>query len=367
VANLGVDRDFWCGRRVLITGHTGFKGGWLSLWLQDMGAEVHGFALAPAATPNLFDVARVREGMSHILGDLRELETVMSAVRRARPEIVLHLAAQPLVRESYTDPISTFATNVLGTVHILEAARRLNQEWHKQRLPTVRAALIVTSDKCYADKAWLWPYREIDELGGHDPYSSSKACAEIVTAAYRKSFSASLGHGLLVASARAGNVIGGGDWAQDRLVPDAIRAFARGEILQVRSPSAVRPWQHVLEPLEGYLMLVQRLFEQGADYADAWNFGPDQDSERPVTHLVELMANIWGEDAKWEIDSRAQPHEAGFLTLDSTKARRQLDWRPRLSLQQAIELTMEWYLAAHEGAKNLRELTLRQIRTRVGA
>jgi CDP-glucose 4,6-dehydratase len=303
-----------------------------------------------------------------MLGDLRDLEAVTSAFRRARPEIVLHLAAQPLVRESYADPLTTFATNVMGTVHVLEVIGRLNQEWRKQRRPTVRAVLIVTSDKCYANKIWLRPFRETDELGGYDPYSSSKACAEIVTAAYRNRFTATVNHELAVASARAGNVIGGGDWAAHRLVPDAIRAFGRGEILSVRYPCAIRPWQHVLEPLEGYLILAQRLFNSGAEYADAWNFGPDSDSQRQVSYVVELMASIWGDGAKWEIDRRAQPPEAKLLTLDSTKARTLLGWRPRLSLQQAIELTLEWYRAAQkeEGAEALRELTFRQIWTRVG-
>jgi CDP-glucose 4,6-dehydratase len=368
VAKLGVDPAFWRGRRVFITGHTGFKGGWLSLWLQDMGADLHGFALPPITTPSLFDLASVGDGMSHTLGDLRDLKAVTHALRRAHPEILLHLAAQPLVRQSYTDPVATFATNVMGTVHVLEAARQLNQEWQKQHLPTIRAVLVVTSDKCYANKAWPWPYRESDELAGLDPYSSSKACAEIVTAAYRSSyFAAAVDPLLTVASARAGNVIGGGDWGQDRLVPDAIRAFERGEPLLVRYPAAVRPWQHVLEPLEGYLMLAERLLTDGVNYAGAWNFGPDYDSEQPVRCLVELLARIWGKGARWEVDGRPQPHEAKVLRLDSTKARTLLHWRPRLSLREAIELTMEWYLAAQKRNDPLRDLTLRQVRSFAGA
>ena len=363
MADLGVDPAFWRGRRVFVTGHTGFKGGWLSLWLKDMGAEVSGFALAPATTPNLFDLARVGEGMAHMLGDLRDFDALTIAFRRANPEIVLHLAAQSLVRESYADPLTTFATNVMGTAHVLEASIRLNRDRQGQALPKVRAVLVVTSDKCYANNERLRGYRENEPLGGRDPYSSSKACAELVTAAYRASFAVAAEPPLAVASARAGNVIGGGDWADDRLVPDAIRAFGRSETLLVRNPKAIRPWQHVLEPLAGYLILAQRLFSDGADYAEAWNFGPDRDNERNVRHLVELIVRLWGDGAKWEVDSRAQPHEAMSLKLDSTKARNLLHWRPRLSLEQAVEQTMAWYLAAQRERESLHDLTLRQIRT----
>jgi CDP-glucose 4,6-dehydratase len=366
VANLGIERDFWREKRVFVTGHTGFKGSWLSLWLQDMGAEVYGFALPPPTSPSLFELAGVGENLSHTLGDVRDLDALKGALRRAHPDIVFHLAAQPLVRDSYADPVTTFATNVMGTAHVLEAALGLNREWREQGQAGIKAALIVTSDKCYANKEWLWPYRENDELGGHDPYSSSKACAEIVTAAYRNSFASSADPALAVASARAGNVIGGGDWARDRLIPDAIRAFGRGEILTVRYPSAIRPWQHVLEPLAGYLVLAERLVTDGSDYAEAWNFGPDGQSEREVGYLVEEVARIWGNGAGWEVDRSAQPHEAKALKLDSSKARARLGWRPRLSLDRAIELTMEWYLAARAGNEPLRDLTLRQIRTYAG-
>lgn len=362
MADVGIDPAFWRGRRVFVTGHTGFKGGWLSLWLKEMGAEVSGFALAPVTTPNLFELARVGYGMSHTLGDIRDFDALTAALDRAHPEIVLHLAAQSLVRDSYADPIGTFATNVMGTVHLLDAVRKCNQSWSRYALPTVRAVLVVTSDKCYENREWLWGYREDECLGGHDPYSASKACAEMVTAAYRRSFAMAESPPLGVASARAGNVIGGGDWAQDRLVPDAIRAFGEGKTLLVRNPSAVRPWQHVLDPLAGYLLLAQRLFAEPSEYAEAWNFGPSYDSERRVSELVELIVRAWGDSAKWQVDEGAQPHEALSLKLDSGKARALLAWRPRLTLEQAIEMTIEWYLAAQRGGKSLHDVTLRQIR-----
>lgn len=361
MADLGIEPGFWRGRRVLLTGHTGFQGGWLSLWLQDMGAEVSGYALAPATHPNIFDVARVGESMYHALGDVRHLDSLTAALERAHPEVVLHLAAQSLVRRSYADPVETYATNVMGTVHLLEAILRLNRQWGKEHLPIVRAVLVITSDKCYENNECHREYRESDPLGGYDPYSSSKACVEIVTAAYRNSF-ASGSSGLAIASARAGNVIGGGDWAMDRLVPDAVRAFGKGKTLLVRNPSAIRPWQHVLEALAGYLVLSQQLFTSGAEYAQAWNFGPDLASQRKVAEIVELIRIMWGRPARWEVDESMQPHEATFLRLDSAKARALLGWHPRLTLEEAIEMTIEWYLAVQKGVGSLRNLTLRQIR-----
>jgi CDP-glucose 4,6-dehydratase len=353
-ADMGVDAHFWRGKRVFLTGHTGFKGGWLCLWLQSMGADVFGFALAPQ-TPNLFELANVGDGISHTLGDIRDLNSLKNALADARPDIVFHLAAQSLVRSSYADPVGTFATNVMGTVNLLEAVRQLNRDGGA----TTRAVVIVTTDKCYQNKEWLWGYRENEPLGGHDPYSSSKACAELVTVAYRSSFAKSL-PGLAIASARAGNVIGGGDWAKDRLVPDAIAAFTRGEPLRIRNPAAIRPWQHVLEPLTGYLMLAQSLVEAGEGFSEAWNFGPDNGSERTVGDMATLLAEHWGNDARWIADNGEHEHEARFLKLDSTKAQTQLKWRPRLSLGQAIQMTTDWYRSASKSTAT-RQFTLDQI------
>lgn len=351
-----VDPNFWSGRRVLITGHTGFKGGWLALWLQSLGAEVSGFALAPPAGPNLFEAARVDAGMAaSTLGDVRDPGAVTACLTAAKPEIVLHLAAQPLVRLSYDEPVETYAVNVMGTVHLLDAVRRT---------PSVRAVVIVTSDKCYENREWLWGYRESEAMGGHDPYSSSKGCAELVTSAWRRSFfpPERYGeHGVAVASARAGNVIGGGDWAANRLVPDAIRAFLAGEELVLRNPQAVRPWQHVLEPLSGYLRLAERLCRDGVAVADGWNFGPNSDSEQTVGTVVERLAALWGPDARWRIDSDGtHPHEAGLLALDSAKARNRLGWAPRWSLDRALDASAGWFRDWHAGA-DMRTVTLNHI------
>ena len=333
---------FWRGKRVFITGHTGFKGGWLALWLQRTGAEVHGYALEPPTTPNLFKVAGVGQGLTgHTLADIRDAASLRSAVVAAAPDIVLHLAAQPLVRRSYVDPVETYGVNVLGAVHLFESVRAC---------PSVRAVVNVTSDKCYVNREDGRAYREGDALGGDDPYSSSKAAAELVTHAYRQSFLAKARVG--VASARAGNVIGGGDWAEDRLVPDLLRACDRGEALQVRNPNATRPWQHVLEPLSGYLALAQRLFEStgegGQAPSGAWNFGPSADDARPVGWLVEqLVARL--PDTAWRHDGAAGPHEAARLKLDSRKAHEQLGWRPRWPLAQALDRTVDWHLAWRRG------------------
>ena len=356
MADLGVKPQFWRGKRVFLTGHTGFKGGWLSLWLKSMGAQVFGFALAPQ-TPSLFEQANVGDGLSHTLGDVRDLSSLAHALAEARPDIVFHLAAQSLVRQSYADPVGTFATNVMGTVNLLEAVRLAN---HASGAVT-RAIIVVTTDKCYQNNEWLWGYRENEPLGGHDPYSSSKACAELVTAAYRTSFAKSQ-PGLAIASARAGNVIGGGDWAKDRLVPDAITAFNNKVTLLIRNPAAIRPWQHVLEPLAGYLMLAQHLVEAGEIYAQAWNFGPNASSERNVGEVVSLLAKSWGNDARWRVDGGEQVHEAQFLKLDSSKAGTLLKWQPRLSLAQAIQHTVDWYLA-HKKSASIRQFTLEQIKT----
>lgn len=345
---------FWAGRRVLVTGHTGFKGGWLCLWLQRMGAEVNGYALEPPTQPNLFESARVGEDMRSILGDVRDFETLWSVVRECRPEVIFHLAAQPLVMPAYRQPLETYAINVLGTVHLLEAVHRT---------AGVRAVVNVTSDKCYENREWLWGYREDEPMGGHDPYSSSKGCAELVTSAYRRSFfsqTSSDRPGVALASARAGNVIGGGDWAIDRLIPDMIRSFQAGRVVTLRHPDAVRPWQHVLEPLSGYLMLAERLWQEGSTFAEGWNFGPREDDAWPVYRLVERLAALWGEGARWQLTDADYPHEAQYLKLDCTKAKTQLHWRPRWSLERALTETVSWYQAAYTGM-DMRALSLAQL------
>ncbi len=338
--------DFWRGRRVLLTGHTGFKGSWLSLWLQAMGAELCGLALPPPTTPNLFTEARVAEGMTSTIGDLRDYETVRALLVAWQPDIVIHMAAQSLVRESYREPVATYATNVMGTVHLLEAARQTG---------SVRAIVNVTTDKCYENREWVWGYREEEAMGGQDPYSSSKGCSELITSAYRRSFFNPETHdphpGIALASARAGNVIGGGDWATDRLVPDILRAFAHDQPLLVRNPQAIRPWQHVLEPLSGYLMLAERLCgADGASWAEGWNFGPRDEDARPVHWIVEHLRGLWGEGARWQRDGEPHPHEANHLKLDISKARARLGWRPCWNLATALEKVVTWHRAwlAHQ-------------------
>jgi CDP-glucose 4,6-dehydratase len=345
----GPQAAFWNDKRVLLTGHTGFKGGWMALWLQSMGARVRGIALAPPTTPSLFDVARVGEGMDHCLADIRDFMAIRSLVADFQPEVVFHLAAQPLVRLSYRQPVETYATNAMGTVHVLEAAREAG---------SVRAIVNVTTDKCYENHGAPRGYREDEPMGGHDPYSSSKACAELVSSAYRRSFLA--GAGIALATARAGNVIGGGDWAEDRLVPDLLRALQQGKAVQIRNPHAVRPWQHVLEPLSGYLQLAQRLIERGQADAEAWNFGPRDGDARPVQWIVERVCAEWGEQAAWVLQAGDHPHEANFLKLDISKARQRLQWAPRWSLETALARTVEWHRAWHDG-QDMRAACLQQI------
>ncbi len=346
-----VDAAFWRGRRVFLTGHTGFKGGWLSLWLQSLGAEVHGFALEPPTTPNLFGVAHVAQGMVGTLGDIRDAAVVKRALAACRPEIVIHMAAQPLVRLSYAEPVATYATNVMGTVHLLEAVRTT---------PGVQAVVNVTTDKCYENREWVWGYREDEPMGGHDPYSNSKGCSELVTSAYRRSFFSAGGPAL--ASARAGNVIGGGDWAADRLVPDILRAFERGEPVVIRNPSATRPWQHVLEPLSGYLVLAQQLVQSGQACAEAFNFGPRDEDARPVAWIVERLAERWGPTARWQVDGGSHPHEANYLKLDISKAHARLGWQPRWRLSQALDQIVAWHQAWLSHG-DMRALCLQQIAT----
>lgn len=346
--------EFWAGRRVFLTGHTGFKGSWLALWLQSMGAHVTGFSLAPPTEPNLFDIARVAEGLRHHTGDIRDLTALRSAVAECKPEVVFHMAAQPLVRYSYDEPVQTYATNVMGTVHLLEAVRCVGG---------VQAVVNITTDKCYENREWIWGYRENEPMGGYDPYSNSKACAELVSAAYRSSFfnpADHARHGVALATARAGNVIGGGDWAKDRLIPDILAGFEAGKVVRIRNPHAVRPWQHVLEPLHGYLTLAERLSCDGAQFASAWNFGPHVDDARPVHWIVERMADMWGQGACWEVDSGVHPHEADFLRLDITKAVTQLGWQPVLGLDAALAKIVAWSRARMRG-DDMRRVTLAQI------
>jgi CDP-glucose 4,6-dehydratase len=355
-----LDTDFWPGRRVLLTGHTGFKGGWLALLLRKLGAEVAGLGLPPSTSPSFFDLASVADGIDHQIGDVTDLSTVAAIFTRHCPEIVFHLAAQSLVRESYRNPVGTYATNVMGTVHVLDAARRCE---------SVRAVVVVTSDKCYANREWVWPYRETDRLGGHDPYSNSKSCAELITEAYRMSFfkpADHAEHGVAIGSARAGNVIGGGDWAADRLVPDAVRAFSGALPLVIRNPGATRPWQHVLDPLVGYLLLAHRLFTDGPRFGGGWNFGPESAGHASVEQLVAKLFTAWGGSAQWQPAIGTQSHEALALRLDSSKARALLGWRPLFSLDDAIKLTAQWYLAWNEGA-DLRALTDRHLDAVVAA
>lgn len=343
-------RSFWQGRRVLVTGHTGFKGAWLCLWLHQLGAQVYGLALEPPTQPNLYESARVKEVMAADLRiDIRDAEAVKGAITQVAPEVIFHLAAQPLVNRSYEAPIKTYTTNVMGTAHVLDAARLAG---------SVRAIVVVTTDKCYENQEWVYPYRENDRLGGFDPYSNSKACAELVVSAYRSSF---LGpQGIAVATARAGNVIGGGDWATGRLIPDCVRAFQANVPLKLRYPQAVRPWQHVLEPLSGYLRLAEALLgDRAMEFCEAWNFGPDAVDTVTVGEVAKLAAEIWGgavEITKTDPDY----HEAGLLQLDSSKARSQLQWQPRWSLSQAIESTVSWYRAYYDG-QEMQRLTQIQI------
>lgn len=350
VKKIKVDPYFWSGKRVFLTGHTGFKGGWLSLWLSSMGAKVTGYALEPYTNPSLYVTLSADELVqrSHI-ANICDLSALQKAMTAAQPELVIHMAAQPLVRYSYANPVETYSTNVMGTVNVLESMRKTD---------SVRAGVVVTTDKCYENKEWVWGYRENDPMGGHDPYSSSKGCAELVTSAYQKSFFANSGP--YIASARAGNVIGGGDWSEDRLLPDAIRAFEASQRLMIRNPMATRPWQHVLEPLSGYLVLAQALYEKGSSFSGAWNFGPRDEDNRTVKEVIDLLISKWGTGPVWGVEGSQQPHEANLLKLDCSKAYAQLNWASQWGLDLAISKIVEWQ-KAFQAKKDMRQFSLTQI------
>lgn len=335
MVNAKVDATFWKGKRVFLTGHTGFKGSWLSLWLIKMGAEVKGFSLAPPTSPALFSVANIDKNMNSEMGDIRDLSQLTKSMTDFNPDILIHMAAQSLVRLSYSEPVATYATNVMGTIHILEAARQCKN---------LRAIVNITTDKCYENREWEWGYRENEPMGGHDPYSNSKGCAELVTSAYRKSFF-NTANSAALASARAGNVIGGGDWATDRLIPDILRAFEKGQAVVVRNPQATRPWQHVLEPLSGYLVLAQHLWKDGQNTAEGWNFGPKDEDAKPVEWILNKMIRVWGEGASWQLDTDAHPHEAKFLKLDISKANSRLHWTPTWNLEHTLAKIVAWHRA----------------------
>jgi CDP-glucose 4,6-dehydratase len=350
VEKLALNPEFWRGRRVLLTGHTGFKGSWLALWLHSLGARVTGYSIDVPTRPSLFEAARIADVAKHETGDVRDLSGIRTSLQHCSAEIVLHLAAQSLVRQSYATPVETYATNVMGTVNLLDAVRRHSEG--------VRAVIVVTTDKCYENREWEWGYREDEPMGGHDPYSSSKGCAELVASAYRRSFFSDL-DGPRIASARAGNVIGGGDWGKDRLVPDVMRAALAGEPARVRNPNSIRPWQHVLNPLSGYLLLAQALFESPAA-ATGWNFGPAEEDARPVGWIVEQLAELWPSELRWTLDDGPHPHEADYLKLDSSRARLRLGWRPPVGLHEELTSIVDWYQALRDGA-DMRAVTLSQI------
>jgi len=351
---MGINQVFWKNKKVLITGHTGFKGAWLSLWLQNLGAKVIGISLDSPTTPSLYEQANVAKGMISLRQDIRNGEAIKQLFQQHKPEIVFHLAAQPLVRLSYREPVETYEINVMGTLHVLEGIRSVD---------SVRSAVMITTDKCYQNKEWVWGYRETDTLGGHDPYSSSKGAAELLISSYRNSYFPQdkySEHKTAIASARAGNVIGGGDWADDRLIPDIIRAFQNNKEVVIRNPKSTRPWQHVLEPLSGYLKLAEQLEKNGDQYAEAWNFGPAEIDARPVQWIVEKMAKLWGENANWINDKSEHPHEANYLKLDCSKAHMKLNWYPRWDLSETLLRIVEWH-KLKDAHNNYRKLCLTQI------
>lgn len=349
-----IDKNFWEKKKVFVTGHTGFKGSWLSLWLHSLGAEVTGYALVPPTDPSLFELCKIGNLVKSITGDVRNSKLLNQAMIGANPEIIIHMAAQSLVRDSYKDPVETYSTNVMGTVNLFEAVRKCKG---------VKAVINVTTDKCYENREWYWGYRENEPMCGYDPYSNSKACSELVTSSYRSSFFNSKDyetHGVGIASARSGNVIGGGDWATDRLIPDCVRSILKGEKILIRNPQAIRPWQHVLEPLSGYLMLAEKLYEKGPRYAEAWNFGPNDQDAKNVEWIVKKICAKWGENISYVIDKGEHPHEAHYLKLDCSKAKSELRWYPKWNLEQAIDKVIEWTMAYKEN-RDLTEVCLKQI------
>jgi CDP-glucose 4,6-dehydratase len=345
-----VSYEFWRNKRVFLTGHTGFKGSWLSLWLQHMGANVKGFSLAPNTKPNLFEEAQVMEGMQSEFGDIRNLQDITRSMLEFDPEIVIHMAAQPLVRLSYSEPVETYATNVMGTIHVLEAVRKCKN---------IKSIVAITTDKCYENKEWHWGYRENEPMGGFDPYSSSKGCCELLIASYRSSYF-STSESPALASVRAGNVIGGGDWSDDRLIPDILKAFEKLEPVVVRNPLSTRPWQHVLEPLSGYLVLAEKLYQDGNQFAEAWNFGPKDEDCQSVEYILNTMVENWGTGASWQLDTNSNPHEAGFLKLDCSKAKQKLSWEPKWNLPFTLNTIVNWQ-KSFLNKENMREICQKEI------
>ncbi|EGQ7674029.1 CDP-glucose 4,6-dehydratase [Vibrio cholerae] len=346
---------FWQGKRVFITGHTGFKGGWLSLWLQEMGALVKGYSLSAPTTPSLFEEAKVWAGMNTEEGDIRDFAHLRQSIYEFKPEIVFHMAAQPLVRLSYHQPMETYSTNVMGTVYLLEAVKQIGG---------VKAVVNITSDKCYENREWVWGYREDEPMGGYDPYSNSKGCAELVASAYRQSFfnkEKYTQHGCALASVRAGNVIGGGDWAEDRLIPDMLKAFSQEQSVEIRSPHAIRPWQHVLEPLSGYITIAEKLYTDGSDYGEGWNFGPKDEDAKPVDWIVNRLSEYWGNGAQWHLSAGGHPHEAHYLKLDCSKAKMRLNWQPVWDLDTTLEKIVAWQ-KAWLAKEDMHQYTINEIK-----
>jgi CDP-glucose 4,6-dehydratase len=353
-----LNKSFWKNKKVLITGHTGFKGTWLCLWLHQLGAKVTGFALNPPTTPNLFHLCSIENLVHSVYGDIRNFDQLYQTISQTEPDIIFHMAAQPLVVHSYENPVETYEINVMGTTYLLEAVRKAVNNGKK-----IKAVLNITTDKCYENKEWHWGYRENDQLGGYDPYSNSKACSELITDSYRKAFfnpNTYNQHGVAIASARAGNVIGGGDWASGRLVPDCTQALLNGQKIVVRNPKSIRPWQHVLEPLHGYLLLAEKLYLKGPDFAEAWNFGPKYDDAKPVEWIVQRICEKWGKQTYYVVDSRNLPHEAHFLKLDYSKAKEELGWSPKWDIDQALDKVIEW-VRAYSKKGDMRAVCFKQI------
>ncbi|MEH7548330.1 MULTISPECIES: CDP-glucose 4,6-dehydratase [Bacillaceae] len=354
-----VNKSFWCNKKVLITGHTGFKGSWLCLWLHQLGAKVTGFALKPPTEPNLFHLSSLENLVHSVYGDIRNFDLLYETIVQTDPDIIFHMAAQPLVGHSYENPVETYEINVMGTTYLLEAVKKAVNNGKR-----IKALVNVTTDKCYENKEWHWGYRENDRLGGYDPYSISKACSELITDSYRKAFfnpNTYDQHGVGIATARAGNVIGGGDWAAGRLIPDCTQALLNGKKIVIRNPKSIRPWQHVLEPLYGYLLLAEKLYLNGTEYAEAWNFGPKDDDAKPVEWIVQRICEKWGGQTYYELDSRNHPHEASYLKLDYSKAKEELKWSPKWTLDQAIDKVIEW-VRAYSEKSDIREVCFKQIK-----